>query len=211
MQLPPDLFLKLLIALVVGGSIGLERELRTKGAGFRTMMLICIGASIFTTLSQIIGVNISPDRIASNIVVGVGFLGAGVIFKAEDKIHGITTAATIWITAALGMGIGDGFYLASVISAAIVLVILFLFSFFDVHIDRINQMRNYKIVYPYEELGQHKYEDHLKEFHLNIKARSQSKVGNIITGTWVVQGSEKDHHAFIEYILRDSTVTEFDF
>jgi len=211
MQIPPDLFLKLFIALVIGGSIGLERELRTKGAGFRTMMLICIGATIFTDLSQILGVNISPDRIASNVVVGVGFLGAGVIFKSDDKIHGITTAATIWITAALGMGIGGGFYLASVISAAIVLVILVLFSFFDVRIDRINQMRNYKIVYPYEEYGQHKYEERLKEFHLNIKARSQSKIGNIITGTWLVQGAEKDHHAFIEYILADNAVTEFDF
>ncbi|MDR3679281.1 MAG: MgtC/SapB family protein [Flavipsychrobacter sp.] len=211
MHIPLDLFEKICIALVLGGAIGIERELRTKSAGFRTMMLICIGSTIFTTFSQVLGVDISPDRIASNIVVGVGFLGAGVIFKADDKVHGITTAATIWIAAALGMIVGAGFYGMATVACLMVLIILFVFSFFDQRIDRFNQMRNYKIVYPYEMDGQHKYEHCLKQYKLAIKAQSQSKVGNIITGTWLVQGNEKNHHKFIEHILKDSSVTEFDF
>lgn len=211
MEIPYELLEKLLIALVLGGAIGIERELRTKSAGFRTMMLICIGATIFTTLSQILGVNISPDRIASNVVVGVGFLGAGVIFKADDKVHGITTAATIWVAAALGVCIGGGYFLFATMASALVLIILFLFSFFDTRLDRINQLRNYKIVYPYEEQQHHKYETCIRKFHLSIKSRSQSKVGNMITGTWLVQGTEKDHHKFIEHILKDTSVTEFDF
>jgi putative Mg2+ transporter-C (MgtC) family protein len=211
MQIPLDLLEKICIALVLGGAIGIERELRTKSAGFRTMMLICIGSTIFTTLSQVLGINISPDRIASNIVVGVGFLGAGVIFKADDKVHGITTAATIWIAAALGMIVGSGFYGMATVACLMVLIILFVFSFFDQRIDRFNQMRNYKIVYPYENDGQHKYEHCLKQYNLAIKAQSQSKVGNIITGTWLVQGNEKNHHKFIEHILKDNSVTEFDF
>jgi putative Mg2+ transporter-C (MgtC) family protein len=211
-MLPPtELLEKLCIALALGGAIGIERELRTKSAGFRTMMLICIGATIFTTLSQILGINTSPDRIASNIVVGVGFLGAGVIFKADNKVHGITTAATIWIAAALGMCVGSGYYAFAIIACMLVLIILFFFSFFDTHIDRINQMRNYKIVYPYEVNGQHRYELRLKHYNLTIKARNLSKVGNIITGTWVVQGNEKNHHKFINQILSDSAITEFDF
>src|SRR5882724_5757237 len=101
-----DIVLRLIVALVIGGIIGAEREYRSKSAGFRTMMLICLGAALFTILSIEIGEGENRDRIAASIITGIGFLGAGVIFKDENRVNGITTAATIWITAALGMGIG---------------------------------------------------------------------------------------------------------
>src|SRR5688572_27174223 len=101
------LLLRLLLVIIVGGLIGAEREYRSKSAGFRTMILICLGSFLFTTFSIQIG-GLETDRIASNIVTGIGFLGAGVIFKSENRINGLTTAAAIWAVAALGMGIADG-------------------------------------------------------------------------------------------------------
>ena len=105
MNLPEDIFLKLILAVIIGGSIGAEREYHTKSAGFRTLTLICIGATIFTIFSQILGDPGNRDRVASNIATGIGFVGAGVIFKGDFGVNGITTAAMIWVTASLGMAI----------------------------------------------------------------------------------------------------------
>src|SRR4051812_23725460 len=124
-----DIIWRLLLAVLVGGMIGAEREYRSKSAGFRTLTLICLGAAFFTILSEFIGVRGAPERIASNVVVGIGFVGAGVIFKGESshsKVSGITTAAMIWITAALGMGIGAGYELISFSAAGLVLGVLFI-------------------------------------------------------------------------------------
>ena len=210
-HLPLDIINKLIAAILIGGAIGLERELRSKSAGFRTMILICLGATMYTIFSQYLGQHSSPDRIASNVVVGIGFLGAGVIFRSSSSVTGITTAATIWLTAALGVSIGIGWYTVAVAACLMMLVVLFVFSFMDNAIDKINQLREYKISYPYEEQQQHKYETLFKNYKLSVKTRSQSKEGNIITGTWMVGGNEKNHHEFIEQILKDNTVTSFSF
>ena len=148
-ELPHTLFVKLAMSLVIGGVIGAEREMRSKSAGFRTLILICLGATLFTIFSQYLGSRTSPDRIASNVVVGIGFLGAGVIFKNENRVSGITTAASIWLTAALGMGIGCGYFQASLLGALLVFAVLFIFPFMDKFFDRMTQVRDYKIVYTY--------------------------------------------------------------
>lgn len=206
-----DITFKLALSLLVGGCIGIERELRSKSAGLRTMILICAGACLFTVFSFSLGNGDSHDRVAANVVVGIGFLGAGVIFRGDNGISGITTAASIWLTAALGMGIGAGLYQASLMGMALVLFVLVMLSFLDKALDRINQMREYKISYAYEEDHQHKYEQLIGHYKLSIKRRSQSKQGNIITGTWMVTGSEKNHHAFIDHILKDTSVMAFNF
>ena len=211
MEISHELVHKLLLAVLIGGSIGIERELRSKSAGFRTLMLICLGATLFTIFSQFIGGTGNPDRIASNVVTGIGFLGAGIIFRDNNRVNGITTAASIWLSAALGVGIGCGYYSASLMGCVIVIAILFAFSFFDRFLDKLSQVREYKIAYPYEAEQQHKYEKMMGEYGLSIKSRSQSKTGNIITGRWVVKGNEAKHHEFIEHILEDKSITEFDF
>ena len=122
-----QILLKLLMVIAVGGVIGVERELRSKSAGFRTMILICLGSFLFTTFSIVVS-DISPDRIASNIVTGIGFLGAGVIFQSDNRVNGITTAATIWAVAALGMGVAMGEYVLVTVSTAIILAALFLLT-----------------------------------------------------------------------------------
>jgi putative Mg2+ transporter-C (MgtC) family protein len=211
MEFSNVLIFKLLLAVLIGGLIGIERELRSKSAGFRTLILICLGATLFTIFSQLIGAPNSPDRIASNVVVGVGFIGAGIIFRNNNRVNGITTAASIWLVAALGVGIGCGCYAAAILGCLLVVSILFLFSFFDRLLERLNQLRVYKITYSYEDHLQHKYEDLMKKYGLSVKSREQTKTGNIITGTWTVRGNEQNHHKFIEFILDDKAVTEFGF
>lgn len=211
MQSDNELIIKLALSLLIGGAIGIERELRSKSAGFRTLMLICLGATLFTIFSQYIGHASSPDRIASNVVVGIGFMGAGVIFRSNNRVNGITTAATMWLSAALGVGVGCGFYWASILGCILVITILVLFSFTDRFLDRINQLREYKITFPYEDNLEHKYEDLIRKYKLSIKSRAHTKVGNIITGTWLVTGNENAHRKFIEHILEDNKVTEFSY
>src|SRR5271166_1611856 len=101
----PDL-IKIGMAVLCGGLLGLERQYKNKTAGFRTIILICLGSTIFTMVAQHAG------QVANlNIVTGVGFIGAGVIFKDNIEVTGLTTAAVIWVSAAIGMGIGSGNYL----------------------------------------------------------------------------------------------------
>lgn len=204
------LLLRLLLVIVVGGLIGPEREFRSKSAGFRTMILICLGSFLFTVFSKHISEQ-TPDRIASNIVTGIGFLGAGVIFKSDNRINGITTAATIWAVAALGMGIADGAYYLVLISTAVVLTSLLLLTKLEFAMDHINQSHTYKIVSPYKEDLLKEYEDLFKECRLHYIRIKRTKSGNDITGIWHVQGSEKNHNRFTKKILHHPDVKEFEF
>ncbi len=123
-----DLFLRLLLAAGLGAAIGLEREIRRKPAGLRTNMLIGLGSALFTTIGiGLAPANTDPSRIAAQIVTGIGFLGAGAILRSGKSVHGMTTAATIWVNAAIGMACGAGeLGLASVatLAALVVLAVL---------------------------------------------------------------------------------------
>jgi len=213
MFLPWDIIWKLLLSVLVGAVIGAEREYRSKSAGFRTLTLICLGATLFTILSQLIGANSSPDRIAANVVVGIGFVGAGVIFKSTgtNKVTGITTAAMIWATAAVGMGIGAGYELISTIACLLIILVSFLFSKWEILIDHVNQIRDYKIVCKFEGETLERFEKLFSHHHLKYKNNRQIKVNGEITGEWVVRGSEKNHNNFISDIIRDPTVKAFEF
>ena len=116
-----EIVARLAMAAALGGVIGLERELRGYPAGIRTMALITIGAALFTDVSQILG---GDDRIAAGIVTGIGFLGAGVIFREGYTVRGITTAATIWASAAIGMAIGRELYLVAGLGTLLVFIVL---------------------------------------------------------------------------------------
>ena len=120
-----DMVIQLVMAAVVGGLIGYERESAHKPAGLRTNMLVCVGATLLTIASiHGFGLSSDPSRVAAGIVVGVGFLGAGTILREEGAVLGLTTAATIWSVAAIGLALGTGLYLAAVVAAAIVLAAL---------------------------------------------------------------------------------------
>ncbi|HWC16003.1 MAG TPA: MgtC/SapB family protein [Terriglobales bacterium] len=119
---------RLLLAGLLGGLIGVERTIHHKSAGIRTNMFICIGAAMFTILSDVIPDPSVTDRtrIASNIVQGVGFLGAGAIIHGKGGVSGLTTAATIWVVASIGIAAGAGHYLLASFATAIILLALFL-------------------------------------------------------------------------------------
>lgn len=122
---PIDLILRLLLAAGLGGAIGLEREIRQKPAGLRTNMLIAVGSALFTTISiQLAHTSGTPDRIAAQIVTGIGFLGAGAILRSGRSVHGMTTAATIWMNAAVGMAAGAGEFLMATVATLITLIVL---------------------------------------------------------------------------------------
>lgn len=128
------IFLQLILAALFGGLIGFERKHIGKAAGVRTFALVCMGAALFTILSyqSLIGVEgVDYSRIASQILVGVGFIGAGIIMHYRGKVRGLTTAAGIWISAAIGMAIGFGFYITSFLATLLVLLILFLLGRVD--------------------------------------------------------------------------------
>jgi putative Mg2+ transporter-C (MgtC) family protein len=163
-------------------------------------------------MSELVGgAGKTPDRIAANVVVGIGFVGAGVIFKGEDRVNGITTAALIWITAALGMTIGAGYWLVAVVGCAMVMAVLVIFTVFEGWIARLNQIRSYRIVCEYQHETLHSYEQRLREHHLKFKRSRETKAGNLITGEWLVQGSEMNHRHFIHDILQDTQVQSFEF
>ena len=204
------LLLRLLMVIAVGGLVGAEREYRSKSAGFRTMILICLGSFLFTTFSTVVGGN-TPDRIASNIVTGIGFLGAGVIFKSDNRVNGITTAATIWAVAALGMGIATGAYTLVLISTAIVLASLLLLTRLQFVIDRANQSHTYKIVAPIKEDLFAEYEELFKQCDLSFKPIRRTKSGAHMVGVWHVYGSEKNHDRFTKELLHHPELIEFDF
>src|SRR5438128_11547218 len=122
---PVDLILRWLLAAGLGAAIGVERELRQKAAGLRTNMLIALGSALLTVLSiEIARAGGTPDRIAAQIVTGVGFLGGGSILRSGRSVHGMTTAATIWVNAAIGMAAGAGLFAAAIITTIITLVVL---------------------------------------------------------------------------------------
>ncbi len=129
-----EVLLRLVVAAVLGGSIGLERELREREAGLRTHLLVSVGAAVFTLVSAYgfsdfhygsrAGITLDPTRIAAQIVTGIGFLGAGAIIRQGLSVRGLTTAATLWVVAAIGMATGAGYYSAAILATLIVLVSL---------------------------------------------------------------------------------------
>lgn len=146
--LPHDIctdLLRLGLALLVGGLVGAEREWRDKGAGFRTMICIAVGACLFTQLSVRLGTDGNMGRVAAQIVTGVGFLGAGVILREPGKVQGLTTAALIWLVAALGMACGAGEQTLALSGTGVTLVVLLFFPWLERRIDDAREDRRYEI------------------------------------------------------------------
>src|SRR5207302_4341890 len=145
--------LKLVLAAILGGLIGMERELRDKPAGLRTNILICVGSTLFMSIStkvaEILGGD--PTRISAQIISGIGFLGAGVVLHSHGFVLGLTTAATIWVVAGVGMALGSGMYLVALFATAMSLLTLYFLSFVE---DRIQGRRSYSYALVVSNLNQ---------------------------------------------------------
>jgi putative Mg2+ transporter-C (MgtC) family protein len=201
---------KLLISLVIGSIIGAEREYRSKSAGFRTLILVCVGSTLFTIFSIRIGLG-NPDRIAANIITGIGFLGAGAIFRSDNGVSGLTTATTIWMAAALGMGVGSGEYIICCVGTVVILIVLLVFTRLEKFIDETHQNRNYKLMFDFDETILKQYELLFKQYNLQSHGGKKIRRGDHIIGTWELQGALKDHNRLAEELMQDKKILEFDF
>ena len=132
-----DIIVKLLLAAFLGGLVGLERELRRKAAGLRTNMFICIGSALFTLLSEELANRFGGDpvRIVAQLIPGIGFLGAGAIIREGGSVIGLTTAATIFVVASVGMAIGGGLYATAVFATVLILTVLTLVGWAEKRIE----------------------------------------------------------------------------
>jgi putative Mg2+ transporter-C (MgtC) family protein len=138
----PSIALKLVLAAILGGIIGIEREIRDKPAGLRTNILICVGSTLFMSLSARIAEMLGgdPTRIAAQIISGIGFLGAGAVLHSHGFVMGLTTAATIWVVAGVGMALGSGMYVVAAFTTGMSLITLYFLSFIE---DKIQGRKSY--------------------------------------------------------------------
>jgi putative Mg2+ transporter-C (MgtC) family protein len=197
------------IAVLCGSLIGFEREFRNKAAGFRTVVLICVGSAVFTILSRI-GYG-SDDRIAANIITGIGFIGAGVIFKGKVSVQGLTTAAVIWTTAGIGMSAGKGFYAFSLALTLITLMVLIILSRIEQILSFV-QLTTLFITFKNTSPDQiEEVESLMEKYHLRIKKRIIHKKDQKMTLTFDLRGDRKHILSFSKELLQKESVMEFSY
>lgn len=207
MAIPYEDLLRLVLAVVVGGLLGAEREYREKPAGFRTLIFICLGATLFTTLSRVLAPD-DPVRIAANIVTGIGFLGAGAILREGTRVEGLTTAAAIWLTAALGMGLGGGHYLLVAGVTLLALVVLWAFPWIESRIERFRDAAVYEVTCAGAPEAIEQVLGLLRESRLDVKSTKRLKCAGMTTYVWSVFGPPERHTWLIEKLLNCDCVTE---
>ena len=199
---------KLLVALVIGAIIGAEREYRTKSAGFRTVILITVGSTLFTIVSNLMS---NDARVASNIVTGIGFLGAGAIFKEGASVKGLTTATTIWISAAIGMAIGVGQYSLAISVVTIVILVLVGFTWLPTLIDRLNTELIYNFTLDtLDYLHIENLESIFKTSNVKFKCVKQSKRNDTIQLSYSIKASQENHKKLVIDLFNEKNVLSFD-
>ena len=200
--------IKLLVALLIGAIIGAEREYRTKSAGFRTVILITVGSTLFTIVSNLMS---NDARVASNIVTGIGFLGAGAIFKEGANVKGLTTATTIWISAAIGMAIGIGQYSLAISGVSIVILVLVGFTWLPTLIDKLNTELVYNFTIDSVDASNIKnLESIFKECKVNFKCVKQAKRNDNIHLSYTIKASQKNHEKLVINLFDNKNIISFD-
>ncbi|WP_256013063.1 MgtC/SapB family protein [Desertivirga xinjiangensis] len=193
--------IRVILSILCGSLIGFEREYKNKSAGFRTLILICMGSTIFTIVSQRASGE-SDDRIAANIITGIGFIGAGVIFKDGLNVKGLTTAAVIWVVAALGMVIALFHYSLSIILTFIVLLILSVFNKVESFIDYINHQKTFNVTFKNDDLGNLlQLEQEAEKRGLKSRRIRLSKSLCKLNAVFEISGRKKELASFNTYLV----------
>ena len=201
--------LKIAIAFVLGAALGLEREYRNKPAGFRTLIMITVGATLFTILSYRINSS-TPDRIAANIITGIGFIGAGVIFKEGMKVSGMTTAATIWMAAAVGMAVGYGaYYLAGGVTL-VMLFTLILLSKLEGVFERFHLVKFYRISFMSNDFSLTELQKKFDELGLNFHKDKEIKNKDEITVFYKFSAEQKEFELLNAYLMENKAISGFE-
>ena len=196
---------RLLTASVLGGLIGLEREVKRRSAGVRTNLLICLGAAFFTLLSAVLAGDASPNKgqVASNIVQGIGFLGAGLIIHNRSRISGLTSAASVWVVASIGMACGAGLLAAAAIATVIVIVALEVVGF----LERRASIKIYSLIYEARGSDQtvmlHCILDAMDKAGEQFGDFAANAIGDLQRVTFTITATKKQHER-----LRDKLLSE---
>ena len=202
--------IKLLAALIAGGLIGAERERSRKAVGLRTLILISTGSALFTILSLRLGESFGndPGRIAANIVTGIGFLGAGVILEERGRVTGLTTAATIWLSAALGMAAGFGEFVLMAITATLAMLVLLTFYHFERAMASSVEERTYMITTGVDWSKFKALKKMVQDHGLEIMTHKQEKHGKTMVVTFELMGSTHKHDKLTQKLLNDDEIKE---
>ncbi len=207
--------IKLVVALILGGIIGAERERYKKDAGLRTTIIITLGSALFTILSPRVGLgseegSIDITRIAASVVSGIGFLGAGVILQEHGRVKGLTTAASIWIAAAIGMACGAGEFILAAFATLLTMVVLIVFTRVEDMLEASVEERTYEITCKLSWKKYKEIKNLFKEYGLLISKSKQEKKaeGNMVL-TLEVTGPTKKHEKVVQHILSDKEILEY--
>ena len=202
---------KLGLSLLIGTVIGAEREYKNKAAGLRTLILICLGSTLFTIISVSIGAESESGRVASNIVTGIGFLGAGAIMREGLTVSGLTTSSSIWVTAALGMAVGAGEFYLSVFATIIVLIVLTLFGYVQPLIDRYQKAIQLHITFIGIDDNMQETEEKMRHYHLRfLKTRGMKKDGDSVFH-YEVWGPEKKIDELLKDLRENKKIRTFEY
>lgn len=194
------------ISVACGALLGFEREYRNKSAGFRTIILITLGSTIFTMMSETMG----DDRIAANIITGIGFIGAGVIFKDSYSVTGLTTAAVIWMAAAIGMVVGMYDYNLSITVSLVVVLILSLFHGLENLLDWVHHRKTLIVTFDDNKLDSLKtLENHLNKSKLKFARKEIAKQDNKLVVTLLVFGRKNRIKKLDTYLLSSKKIAHF--
>ena len=204
-----EVLLKLGVALIIGTTIGAEREYKNKSAGLRTLILICLGSTLFTIISYRLGAESETGRIASNIVTGIGFLGAGAIMREGLTVSGLTTASSIWVTAALGMSVGAGQYALAVFGTVIVIAVLTLFGFIQPVLERYRKAIELHITVTEDDESM--VENEMSRFRLSYqKIRTIKRNGDSVFH-YDVSGPKDQLNLFLKTLSKNPTIKSFEY
>lgn len=199
--------IRLFASLLLGGVIGLEREISDKAAGLRTNILICVGACLFTLVSLRM-FDIRDAHVVAQIVAGVGFLGAGSIMREGDKVTGLTTAATIWTVAAIGMAVGAGYLNLGATVTLIVLFVQLAFTQLDILIDDWRERHTFRIVSKLDQTGIAEIETAFAKAKVVIMRRKVMKKNNLYYSEWFTTGGRAAQDKVKAMLLESSSVLE---
>ena len=209
--LAPQDLVKLLCAFLIGAIIGAEREYHDKTAGLRTIILISVGSALFTIFSIHIGGDNDPARITAQIVSGVGFLGAGVILHQGRQVKGLTTASTVWLAAALGIGAGSGYLLFTTVAALLALFVLWVLPVVETALEASRLTRVYQITSAIRQGKSAELAVLFQRCGLHIRNQSQGKHGDALVMTIKAAGRQTDHEKVAEALIADAEVKDFDY
>lgn len=202
-----DIF-SIITSIICGGIIGFEREYKNKATGFRTILLITLGSTIFTIVSRH-GVG-TDDRISANIITGIGFIGAGVIFKDKMSVLGLTTAAVIWTSAAIGMTAGIGYYSLAIAFTVITWIVLVLVNKIEVSIGDLKKSKIVNITFNDNDVKQlGLVEDRIKELHLKTKRLQVFKADRALCAVLEISGTKQNADKLIIEMLKMDEIREF--